>query len=231
MYRAVFFDAGETLIHPQPSFPELFAHIMRDAGYAVEPAAIESAVTGVSRRFEEAARNDERWSTSPERSRAFWFSIYASFLEGLGIPDSQDLRQRLYATFSDPASYGLFDDVAPAVERLHAAGYRMGVISNFEAWLDRLLDQLGMQPYMPVRAISGVEGVEKPDLRLFRIALERAGLDPSACVYVGDNPAFDMEPAAELGMFPVLIDRNDRHGGSRHTRIASLAELPEVIPA
>ena len=31
-YRAVFFDVGETLVHPAPSFPELFAQVLRTRG-------------------------------------------------------------------------------------------------------------------------------------------------------------------------------------------------------
>lgn len=225
----MFFDAGETLVHPEPSFPELFAKVVRDAGHHIEAAQVEDAVGLVTRRMDAAARDGKAWSTSPERSREFWFAIYASFLQALSIPDSELLRAGLYETFSDPANYSLFPDALPAIESLDAAGFSMGVISNFEAWLDGLLDGLAVGEYLPVRAISGLEGVEKPDAALFEVALERAGLAPGDCAYVGDNPLSDMEPAAALGMFPVLIDRNGRHPGSPHARIASLTQLPEVL--
>lgn len=227
----MFFDAGETLIHPQPSFPTLFSRVMADEGHPVEPSAVEAAAGLVARHFDEAARDGRRWTTSPERSRAFWASVYRTFLEALGIPDSEELHVRLYATFSDPCNYGLFPDVAPVLADLDVRGYAMGVISNFEAWLDTLLERLEVGALLPVRAISGVEGVEKPDPALFRVALERAGVDAAECAYVGDNPAFDMEPAAALGMFPVLIDRHDRHPASPHTRITSMADLPAVLGA
>ena len=75
----------------------------------------------------------------------------------------------------------------------------------------------------------GVEGFEKPDPRIFRLAMERAGVEPGRSVYVGDNPEFDVEPAMAVGMFPVLIDRRDRYPDAPGARIASLEELPDVL--
>ena len=81
-----------------------------------------------------------------------------------------------------------------------------------------------------VRVISGIEGVEKPDPRIFRLALERAACARDA-VYVGDNPEFDIVPTAALGMFPVLIDRRGRHPGHVGARVTDLGDLPEVLGA
>ncbi len=108
-------------------------------------------------------------------------------------------------------------------------GYALGLISNFEAWLDDLLADLGVREAFTVRVISGIEGVEKPDPRIYRLALERAGLDAGETAYVGDNPEFDVDPPAALGMFPVLIDRRGRHADHVGARITDMAELPEAL--
>jgi putative hydrolase of the HAD superfamily len=136
----------------------------------------------------------------------------------------------LYEAFSDHANYALFDDVEPALAELADEGYALGLISNFEDWLEVLLERLDVTRYFPVRVISGVVGVEKPDLKIFHLALEEAGVAPADAVYVGDNPHFDVEPAAALGMFPVLIDRHDRYPDQPHgARITSLAKLASVL--
>jgi putative hydrolase of the HAD superfamily len=122
------------------------------------------------------------------------------------------------------------DGVGAAVDELAAAGVALGVISNFEEWLERLLEGLGIADYFDVRVISGIEGLEKPDPRIFRLALDRAGVPPERAAYVGDNPVLDIEPAARLGMFPVLIDRRNRYPGAA-ARITSMAELPERLAA
>jgi putative hydrolase of the HAD superfamily len=229
--RAVFFDAGDTLVRPHPSFSELFSQVLSDAGHVVDPHEVQSCWAVAMRRFQDAADTKESWSTSTERSRRFWLSVYRTFLDELGLTSHDGLEETLYATFSDMANYRLFPDVMPTVEALDAAGHAMGVVSNFEAWLDVLLDSLGLADLLPVRAISGIEGIEKPDPTLFRIAMERAGVDAADCVYVGDSIDFDVIPAASLGMTPVLLDRRNRFGSFDGLRITSMEQLPAVVQA
>jgi putative hydrolase of the HAD superfamily len=227
-WAAVFFDAGETLVHPHPSFPDLFARILVREGHEVSPDAIRDRIHVVSDRFREAARTNELWTTSPEKSRRFWHEVYAIFLRDIGIVDAR-LADTCYREFTDLANYSLFDDVLPALKLLEEADVTLGVISNFEEWLERLLEQLGVSSYFAVRVISGVEGLEKPDPKIFQLAMERAGVEPGRSVYVGDNPEFDVDPALAVGMFPVLIDRRDRFPDAPGVRIASLEELPDVL--
>jgi putative hydrolase of the HAD superfamily len=228
-YAAVFFDAGETLVHPHPSFPELFAEVLGREGFTVDAAAVTEKIHVVSERFAVAARENELWTTSPERSRSFWHSVYEIFLRELGLPTGDGLPNLLFHEFTDLSNYRLFEDVAPVLERLSGVGLALGVVSNFEEWLERLLHALGVARYFGVRVISGIEGVEKPDPRIFRLALTRAGVRPEDSVYVGDNPVFDVEPAVALGMHAVLIDRRGRHPEATGTRITSMSELPGVL--
>ena len=71
--------------------------------------------------------------------------------------------------------------------------------------------------------------MEKPDPRIYRLALERAGVDAGEAAYVGDNPEFDVDPPAALGMFPVLIDRRERHIDHAGARITDMGHLPEAL--
>jgi putative hydrolase of the HAD superfamily len=228
-YAAVFFDAGETLVHPHPTFPDLFSKILIREGHPVEAETIRERIHVVFDRFARAAEMNELWTTTPERSRAFWHDVYGIFFRELGIADANGLIDTVYAEFTDLANYALFEDVVPVLERLRDDGLRLGIISNFEEWLERLLDHLGVSTYFDVRVISGVEGMEKPDPRIFELAMSRAGVEADASVYVGDNPRFDIDPAAALGMLPVLIDRRERFPDAAGARITSLHELPSLL--
>jgi putative hydrolase of the HAD superfamily len=227
----VLFDAGETLVHPAPSFPELFASIVREAGYERDGDAVVAASAAVLRRFSAAARDGDLWTLTTESSRAFWLGVYEHMLETLDLPAGDGLRETLYEGFTDVGNYELFDDVPEALDDLAAAGLTLGIVSNYESWLDDLLGALRVRERFPVRVISGIEGMEKPDPRIYRLALERASVDAADAVYVGDNPEFDIVPPAALGMFPVLIDRRERHpahDGARITDMRSLAGLLEA---
>lgn len=229
-YRAVFFDAGETLVHPHPSFPELFALVLRREGHdEVDPERLRDGLYVVAERFTRAAREGEVWSASAETSKAFWLEIYTTLLEKVGISGVERTAAALYREFTDLANYRLFPDVEPVLARLSEAGLILGVVSNFEEWLERLLEDLGITRYFDVRVISGVEGIEKPDPRIFRLALDRTGARPEQSVYVGDNPEFDTEPAEAVGMTGILIDRRSRFPEHPGLRIATLEQLPALL--
>src|SRR5919204_6998985 len=78
-YRAVFFDAGETIVHPHPSFPELLTALLRRDGIEVDQIQVREGVMLVAEHFQRAADDGVLWTTSPERSRAFWLDVYRAF--------------------------------------------------------------------------------------------------------------------------------------------------------
>jgi putative hydrolase of the HAD superfamily len=227
--RAVLFDVGETLVHPAPSFPELFSGVLAETGHARSPERVVDASRAVFSRFSEAARDNDLWTTSPEASARFWKSVYVRMLDELEIVTPNGLPDTLYAAFTDQRNYAMFDDVAPALDALDAAGFTMGIVSNFEAWLEQLLHALGVHDRFRAVVISGIEGIEKPDPRIFILGLDRLGLAASEVAYVGDNPEFDVVPPAALGMTPILIDRRGRFPHADVTRITDLRALPDVL--
>ena len=230
-FRAVLFDAGETLVHPAPSFPELFARIVHDAGHDRDPDDVLAASAAVRRRFSEASREGLLWTLTPESSRTFWLGVYEQMLRSLDLPSADGLRDTLYEGFTDIGNYALFDDVTETLDALDATGVTLGIVSNFETWLDELLTALGVRERFPVRVISGLDGLEKPDPRIYRLALARVGATAGEVAFVGDNPEFDIDPPAALGMFPVLIDRRERHPQHDGSRVTDLRALPDVLEA
>ncbi len=227
----VFFDAGETLLRPHPSFAELFAQTCRDYGVHVDPAQVSEVRARLAPHLLELAEESgvDKPSLLPERSFEFWGYVYRRFLSELGITDD-DLVQRLFAVFSDSASYKLYDDALPALEALQHSGYRVGLISNFEGWLEKLLVELEVGHLFDTTVISALEGIEKPDPAIYSLALERAGVAAYAAAHVGDSPANDAAPAIAVGMTAILLDRDGRYAAlDDYVRIASLEELPVLL--
>ena len=227
--RAVLFDVGETLIHPAPSFPALFSQVLEREGHTRDEADVLAASAVVLERFSEASREREAWTLSPEASRAFWIDVYQRMLVSLELPSANGLRETLYTAFTDMDNYALFDDVPPVLASLREQRIAAGIVSNFEAWLDDLLEHLEVREEFPVRVISGLEGMEKPDLAIYALALERLGLPADQVAFVGDNPEFDIVPPTALGMTAVLIDRRERHPDHEGIRITDLRDLPRSL--
>lgn len=229
--KGLLFDVGDTLLAPHPSFPELFALVMAEQGFVVTPAQVEEALQTVGRSVSEviAASGDTKWSTSPEKSRAFWRRLYGAMLNHWGIADGDGaIFDALFSRFTSYESYRLFPDVLPALAACRATGLRMGIVSNFESWLEGMLIQLEVHHFFEVIVISGKEGVEKPDPAIFRIALERTGLEAGEAAFIGDHPDLDIGAARDLGMTGVLVDRWDRYTGFDGLRVRT---LEGVLPA
>src|SRR5215207_5852347 len=171
----VLFDAGDTLLAPAPSFQGRFVAVAADQGLPLEEAAVDAAVADAVR----AAAWPDDW-TDPATQREFWMGFYQDVLAALGHDEGLELAEALFASFSDPASYQLFDDVRPALDELAGRGITLGVVSNFEPWLADILALQEVDHLFATVVISGVLGVTKPDPRIFEAALAGAGAGPSA---------------------------------------------------
>jgi 5'-nucleotidase len=106
--------------------------------------------------------------------------------------------------------------VAGAVEMVDrlAPRFRLGLIANQgEAARGRLAD-LGLLDRFEVVMLSELEGLYKPDPRLFRRAIERAGVSASRCLMVGDRLDNDLAPASAIGMETAWVSwpRRDAKG-------------------
>jgi REG-2-like HAD superfamily hydrolase len=222
--ECVLFDAVDTLLAPAPSFQGRFVAVAAEHGVPLEEAAVDAAVAAAAR---EAAWPED-W-TDPATQRAFWLGFYREVLGSLGH-SQEELAEALFQAFSDPAGYRLFDDVRPALDELAGRGMTLGLVSNFEPWLDEVLALQGIADRFAAVAISGTLGVAKPDPRIFKAALDEAGADPAATVHVGDQPVNDVAGALAAGITPVLIDRFGRHPGAGGAhRVEDLGGLLELV--
>ncbi|WP_166242929.1 HAD family hydrolase [Paenibacillus turpanensis] len=107
--------------------------------------------------------------------------------------------------------------------------YRLFLISNWDHSAKDVLRRLELDHYFERILISAEIGVEKPDERIFRIALEELQLEPEQVVYVGDNYYDDCTATAKLGMDTLLINRFGQLGIEelRHPRvIRDIREIP-----
>ena len=78
--------------------------------------------------------------------------------------------------------------------------YKIGVIANQNPGSKERLEKIGLLKYIDLVIASAEEGVAKPDLRIFQIALERTNCKPEESVMVGDRIDNDIIPANKIGI-------------------------------
>ncbi len=118
----------------------------------------------------------------------------------------------------------LFPETIECLRRIHEY-YKIGIIANQSLGSEERLKRFGILQYIDVLVSSAEEGVEKPDKRIFEIALERAGCNAAEAVMVGDRLDNDIVPANRLGMYTVWI----RQGIWKHACPRDKWEQPDMI--
>ncbi|KAL5539844.1 hypothetical protein UlMin_043475 [Ulmus minor] len=119
--------------------------------------------------------------------------------------------RRIYSSFGSSAPYTTFPDSQPFLRWVREQGLQVGIISNAEyRYKDVILPSMGLNQgsEWDFGVFSGLEGVEKPDPRIYKIALERAGnVAPEEVLHIGDSIRKDYIPAKSIGMQAILLDR------------------------
>jgi len=116
------------------------------------------------------------------------------------------------------------------VTELRRRGFTLAVVSNADGRVEAALTARGLAEHFKVIVDSYHVGVEKPDARIFAIALEACDALPSEAVYVGDIYEIDVRGARNAGLTPVLLDPLGGYGKVDCARIEALTELLDLLP-
>ena len=129
----------------------------------------------------------------------------------------------------------LYPDSKEVLQRL-SQKYKIGIIANQDFGTEQRLTDFNVHQYINLVIASAEEGVAKPDLRIFQIALARADCKPEEAVMVGDRIDNDIIPANKIGMTTMWIKQGFGSYAEPKTVeeqsdyiVNSLAEITEVF--
>jgi putative hydrolase of the HAD superfamily len=223
--RAVLLDAMGTLVRFAPPAPLLRAELRERLGADPGPEAAEAAIRaeiGYYRAHLDEGRDAATVAALRRRCAE-------AMRPALPAPASQAPGELLTAALLGALRFSAFDDAAPALRRLRAAGLRLVVVSNWDASLHERLAETGLAGLVDGAVASAQVGVAKPDPAIFTRGLELAGVAPEDAWHVGDSVEADVRGALAAGVAPVLLARDGAvRAPAGVTRIRSLAELPAL---
>ncbi len=227
--RAIFLDVGHTLITPSPSLEEVVKEVLEESGFQVSMKVIRETMPLVDSYYNELyEKNGDVWA-SQEGAIWLWQELYGFWMKEIGIQANiaKDLGKKLYEVFGSGRKWEPFPDVPKALNAFFERGFVLGVVSNWDERLPRILAELGLAPYFKFIISSAEVGLAKPDERIFKRALDLAGVEPEEAVHIGDHLIADVEGPSRVGISPILIDRFNRLNGVKVScpKIASLTEL------
>lgn len=224
--RAIFFDAGGTLIHMDPAC--ILGALAQQGMVRDEPAYRQADLA--------ARRAVVAWLTSGHRDgeHARWQLYARTLLAALGCPPEAEHavyhavgeRHRAATLWSYPTPGSM-----PVLASLRALGCRLGIVSNADGRVATFLAHAGLLDAFDFVIDSGTVGIDKPDPRIFLLACEQAGVAPGEAAHIGDVYEVDVLGARAAGVTPILYDPDDLLPDADCTRIHALAELPHRLAA
>jgi putative hydrolase of the HAD superfamily len=191
--RAILFDLGGTLDGDGAHWLDRFLSLYEDLGLT------HITVEDRTRAFRAAERRAAGDAVMARRGLREMVDVHVGWqFEALGVRD-EAIRAALTARFVEGAAAALARN-ARVLRDLSNRGFAAGVVSNGCGNVARLCDEAGLTSSLGVVLDSRVEGVAKPDARLFARAAERLGVAAADCAFVGDSLERDMRPARQVGM-------------------------------
>jgi len=226
--EAVVFDAGGTLV--RLDF-EWMSGALRGLGHDVGPAALRRAEVAGRRAFEaslDAAARDAAGAPTLG-ARGDIRRYFAAMLEEAGVPAGL-VDPALARLYEREQGRGLWtrpaEGARACMDELAALGLRLACISNSNGRAAEHLATCDVRRGLEFVVDSAVEGVEKPDPAIFRIALDRLGVPAARALYVGDLRLVDGRGAGGAGLHFVLLDPHGDYAAPGEAAIDGIARLP-----
>ena len=219
-FEAIFFDAGGTLV-----FPDTALTLAPLAKLNVQPTQEQlfAAEREAKHRLDDARAHGVR-----SVDTLYWQIYFDHLLLDLRIDDTVMRDELILASRSGTNWRTVRPGTAEVLKALHTR-YRIGLISNSDGSVGRLLDELGIGEHFDSVTDSHHRGCEKPDPRIFRTALESLAVDAKTALYIGDIYTVDFVGAQGAGLSPVLMDAAGVYAGTDYPRITSLDQIEPYI--
>jgi len=209
---ALLFDFGGTLDGPA-HWLDRFLASYREAGIEISRIELDPAFDHATRIGYGATRVVARFGITDlvrflvghqfEYLRKSGPDPLRKLLDDCGASGRHRFVEAVTKSFVRETSAGLAHSrevVGPLKDR-----FKMGVVSNFYANLDRVLEEAKLTRFFAAVADSSRVGIFKPEVGIYQAALKKLQCAPESVAMIGDSLSKDCAPAHKLGMRTVWL--------------------------
>jgi len=228
--KAIFFDWFNTLALYDPPREQLHRQACQEFGIELPPEAVMRGFLTADKYFWEENANSPVGKRSSEEQAEVYYRYEDILLTEAGAKVDRELilkiMHRVHQLFKG-VTFVLFDDVLSTLKTLKERKFILGLLTNATKEVISIHHKLGLEPYLDFVVTSEEVGSDKPHPPLFLKALERAGVNASEAIHVGDQHSLDVVGARGVGISPILIDRYDLY--PEVTDCPRIHTLPELV--
>jgi putative hydrolase of the HAD superfamily len=225
MIKVITFDAGNTLIRLSRPVGVTYAAVAKRFGAELNPVDLEH---GFRAAWKTVPRLPDVAGPRPDDGRAWWRDVVLQTLENARaeVEPFDDFFDAVYQEFTLPGVWRLEPAALELLQDLRQAGFRLGIISNFDLRLREILKHVGVLDLFEQIVVSSQVGAEKPSRRIFQEALQRFAVEPAELLHVGDEEKADGDGARALGIQAFILGFAGSGLSSLRQRVG-LATSPE----
>jgi len=233
MIKAIFFDWFNTLAHFEPPRHQLYSQAFREFGIELPPEKVMRGILIADQYFFEENAKSPVAERSPKEQARVYIHYPKTILTEAGVKAPSELPLKILKRVREQfkgVAFALFDDVLATLKTLKRQNFILGLLTNLDRDMAPTCRELGLEPYLDFVVTSKEAGADKPNPPIFLAALDKAGVNASEAIHVGDQYKLDVIGARAVGINPILIDRYDIYPDvSDCPRIHSLAELAQHL--
>jgi putative hydrolase of the HAD superfamily len=222
--QAVLFDATGTLIDPREPVGETYSRFAGDFGVEISAWRIGDAFRRILRRAGPRVFEDAAVDEIAELERRWWREIVRGTIRAadssVQFDDFESFFVALFEHFAKPRAWVLRAGARETLAALRADGCLLGVVSNFDYRLLKILEGLEISSFFSTINIPASCGLAKPGSAIFAAALEQLGATAERALYVGHDPELDLAAAARAGLRTLDV-----------AELRDLTELPARLKA
>jgi putative hydrolase of the HAD superfamily len=229
--KVVTFDARGTLLKVRFPVGETYAAVARRHGADLSTAAIEAAFFTVFPSMPPLAFPPMHDGQLRDRERGWWRTLVDRVVESADqrVDDFEAFFTELYSLYRGAQGWKPYREAASVLCLLRSAGYKLGVVSNFDSRIEEVLVALNMSIWFDSVVFSSRAGVAKPGAGIFERALAELDVKAAQALHVGDSLRKDWQGARDIGMNAVLLDRAGRYAGHTPADCDVIASLEAVL--
>jgi REG-2-like HAD superfamily hydrolase len=228
--RAVFFDAGFTLIFPSRPIVDLYLETARAVSAGHSDEELRDAFARAWRAGTRSDAGDHRSSDALERERWHQFTLGIAREIPELLPHHPAWLDRLAGAFSGDKSWRLVPEAPPLLRALRARGMKLAIVSNWHGGLHRIVASVGLTELVDFVVVSADVGFRKPHPEIFQVALRQGGVPASSVVHVGDTWDEDVVGASAAGIIPIHLASGSEPPRTHDARtIRDLSELAALV--
>jgi HAD superfamily hydrolase (TIGR01509 family) len=132
-------------------------------------------------------------------------TVYQGAVLASGVELTPEDADTVYLSLTDPAAWHPYPDTVAVLRELRAAGVPVAVVSNIAWDIRDVFRRHHVEELVDEFVLSYVEGVVKPDPKIFTLACQRIGVQPAHALMIGDSPEAD-GGAASIGCATAIVE-------------------------